>query len=203
MTTGGDSSASRLTTTTGCAEETLGKQLVRMVVGLGAASGTSSTGSISESQARISRRTFLRFLVDTVHQLQLTAVQAEKAITEMEHWRTCPQLHFHQRPVQIGNFRKQLDGLQLQLVQLVSDISTARDRLEQLIDDGVIRESTLLRPQPKKYTTGRMRAEVWDMECQLLILRTSFDTAQATWRQRFCPTDLKLKRKEVQYNTGK
>lgn len=188
----GDCSASRLTIATGCTDETLTKQLVR-VMGLGAASDTSSTGSIRESQARITRRTFLRFLVNTAHQLQLTAVQAKKAISEMEHWRTCRQLHFHQRPVQIDSFCKQLDGLQLQLAQLMSEVSTARDRLEQLIDDSVIRESTLLRPQPKKYTTGRMRAEVRDIECQLSILRTSFHTAQATWRERFCPMDLKLK----------
>lgn len=191
MATGGDSSSSRRTPATGPGGEAPTQRLVRSSTGLTAASGTSSMGSISGSEARVVRRRFLEFLEETGHQLLLTVRQAEWATAEMEKWRTDQQLyqlyHVNRWPEQMDRFHHKLNELQTQSTQLRLNVGSARARLERLINDGIIREPTLLRPQPKKYTPGCMRAEIFYLEGLLPNLRTSLSAAQAAWEHAFAP----------------
>ena len=180
----GDYSSSPHTPTTGSADETPAQRLVRMSTGLTVSSTMSSTGS-SSSQTRSARRNLYEFLVDTDHQLQLAVAQAKKATADIKQWRAARQMQLLQ-PGHMTWFRNHLDELLgAQLTQFESDVSIARSRLAQLVDDGVIRESTLLRPQPKKYTTAFMTEEVRQMERKLSTLQASLAAAQAAWESAF------------------
>ena len=175
----------------------------------------SGGGGSSSSQVRSARRSFYEFLIDIDNQLQLAVAVAEKATADIEQWRVAAYQRQRQQrqqrqkrqqrqqqqqqqqeeeqeqeeqPGHMAWFRSHLDELLgAQLTQLEWDVGAARSRLEQLLDDGVIRESTLLRPQPKKYTTARMRAEVRQMEHKLDTLHTHLLAAQAAWKNAFAP----------------
>ena len=188
----GDSSSSSRTPTAGRIDETFAQRRpVQVGTGLTTSSTTSSVGggssSSSSSQTRSARRSFYEFLMDLDNRLQLAVAQAKKATRDIEQWR---KTHRNQKqvPGHMTWFHDHLDELQgTQLEHLQWDVRSARSSLEQLINDGVIRESTLLRPQPKKYTTACMRAEVKQLENKLSVLLTQLAAAQAAWKMAFAP----------------
>ena len=154
---------------------------------------TSSTASSTRGEMRSARRGFYEFLIDLDSQLQLAVAQAKKATRDIEQWSVTHrnqqhQQHQQQAPGHMTWFRDHLDELRgAQLEHLQWEVRSARSSLEQLMSDGVIRESSLLRPQPKKYTTARMVAEVKQLENKLSVMLTQLAAAQAAWKDAFAP----------------
>ena len=146
---------------------------------------------VTDRDSSSSRRDLLNFLEETGHQLQLAEARAKRAIAEIDRWRTDQQVfyldHLNRQPNQMDWFLNQLDELQAQRTQIKLNLDSAKARLERLIDAGVIRESTLFRPQHQTYTPGRMWAEVSRLQCQLPILSISLCVAQAAWEVAFAP----------------